>query len=196
MICFCKSEMEIITINKNDFYRCPNCHYLKKINTVSLEKEKARYDMHVVDSGYEQYMKGVYDEIKPYINGDCIDYGCGKKHILADIICENGLNCDYYDYFYFKELNFKKYDTIILIEVFEHINDLLGLFSKLNSMLKSSGRIIIKTKVIPTEIDNWWYLRDVTHVSFVDELSMKKLCDNFNMSSKLIDGSFFVIERI
>ena len=63
-------------------------------------------------------------------------------------------------------------------------------------MLKSSGRIIIKTKVIPTEIDNWWYLRDVTHVSFVDELSMKRLCDNFNMSSKLIDGSFFVIERI
>ena len=82
MICFCKSEMEIITINKNVFYRCPNCHYLKKINTVSLEKEKARYDMHVVDSGYEQYMKGVYDEIRPYINGDCIDYGCGKKHIL------------------------------------------------------------------------------------------------------------------
>ena len=167
MICFCKSEMEIITINKNGFYRCPNCHYLKKINTVSLEKEKARYDMHVVDSSYEQYMKGVYDEIKPYINGDCIDYGCGKKHILADIICENGLNCDYYDYFYFKELNFKKYDTIILIEVFEHINDLLGLFSKLNSMLKSSGRIIIKTKVIP-ELNK----------DFFDDLGMEGITDN------------------
>ena len=42
-------------------------------------------------------------------------------------------------------------------------------------MLNENGRIIIMTKEKPVDLNNWWYLRDITHVSFIEYRTMLKL---------------------
>lgn len=198
MRCFCHNLMEKKLINNMEFYHCSNCGYLKKINIPTLEQEKSRYDLHICDEGYQKYMNCVFNKVKPYlINGESLDFGCGKIHLLSDILNDNGFSCSYYDLFYYNDLKLKKYDNIILIEVFEHINDTYDLIKKLLSMLSENGRIIVMTKLIPKDLNNWWYLRDITHVSFVGIKSIQALAKAFNLKA-IIDenNSLFVLSRI
>ena len=182
MICFCDNIMEFVKINKYELFICNNCGHIKKKNILPNQLQKARYDNHVCDDGYLKYMNNVFEIIKPYLNdGVSLDYGCGQIHALSDILNTNNLYCDYYDLFYYNNLNDAKYDNIILIEVIEHIEDIYSEIKKLKNMLNYNGKIIIMTNFIPQNINNWWYLRDTTHVSFLGENSIIKLADKLGM---------------
>lgn len=198
MICFCKSEMNSINIGKSEYFLCSSCGYLRKKYEISDVEQKKRYDNHICDSGYLKYMNKIYSNISRYLNkGVCLDYGCGQIHALSDILNANGYECDYYDLFYYPKLEKKKYDNIILIEVFEHIIDPLKLFRDLKNILNKNGRIIIMTQIIPEKIDDWWYLRDSTHVSFVTFKAMDILAKIYDMKVEyILDKALFVFSCI
>lgn len=182
-------------INKMEFFACDNCNYLKKINKLSKAEEKKRYDLHVCDEGYHSYMNNIYMKIKPYLNnGVSLDYGCGQIHLLSDILNSNGISCDYYDLYYYPSLNNVKYDNIILIEVFEHVDDLFSFLLGLKKILKPNGKIIIMSKLIPDDITNWWYMRDETHISFFDEKTLAVLSELLEFKLNIYDGSIFVFK--
>ena len=173
--------MEELHINKDKYYRCSKCGYLRKINILSSTEEKKRYDSHICDEDYIKYMENVYLKIKKYLkDGLSIDYGCGKIHALADIMNNDNRPCQYYDLYYYNDKISDKFDNIILIEVFEHILDPLEFIKNLKSILKSCGNIIIMTKTIKEPLDKWWYLRDSTHVSFFLESSMQVLAKSLD----------------
>ena len=196
MQCFCGNLMHNRKINKMNFFECPNCNYLKKIDKLSSIDEKKRYDLHVCDDGYHKYMTGVYDKIKSYLNrGISLDYGCGQIHLLADLLNADNRICNYYDLYYYPNYEKRKYDNIILIEVFEHIDDIYSFLKNVILELNDNGRIIIMTKCIPLELENWWYLRDETHISFVSYNTMNKLAELLNMRLIYDDkSSIFVLE--
>lgn len=197
MVCFCGYDMENMIINHMDFFKCKNCGYLKKKNIISSSLEKKRYDLHICDEGYKEYMYKVYEKIVPYLeNGKSLDFGCGKIHYLADILNENGLECKYYDKYYYPVFPKDKYDNIILIEVFEHIENIYALLKDLKLLLNPKGKIIIMTKPIPKNLENWWYLRDETHISFVTINTMKYLGKQFNMQVEVDEKSSFFIFTI
>ena len=187
MHCFCGFKMDRIKINKDEFYDCPNCQYLRRIDLVSPKLEKERYDKHICDASYIKYMESIYLEIEKYIYGnDILDYGCGQIHALSDILKENGYNSDYYDLYYYPKLENRKYDTIILIEVFEHIANPVLELRKIKDMLNINGRIIIATNFRAKELNNWWYLRDKTHVSIFSSDSIKYLSDKLGFKYEII----------
>lgn len=196
MQCFCGKLMHSRKINKMDFYECPNCHYLKKANKLSSIDEKKRYDLHICDEGYRKYMSGVYLKIKPYLNeGISIDYGCGQIHLLADLMNLDNNICYYYDLYYYPNYERIKYDNIVLIEVFEHIDDIYSFLKEIKHDLNDNGRIIIMTKSLVDDLENWWYLRDETHISFVNYSTMNTLALMLKM--KLIydeKSSIFIFE--
>ncbi len=176
MRCFCKMEMNKIIIDKQEYYLCPSCGYLKKVNILNAKEEKERYDKHICDSGYLEYMRRVYNSLRPYLrDGATIDFGCGKIHALANIMNEDNRHCDYYDLYYYNNMPNSKYDNIILIEVFEHIEDIYALLEDLKGRLNNKGRIIIMTKPKSKELSGWWYLRDSTHISFIEPKTMEVL---------------------
>lgn len=189
MNCFCGALFEKITINKNEYELCKSCGYLRKISNLSSKEEKERYDNHVCDLGYLEYMEGVYKKIKPHIKGVSLDFGCGKIHALADLINKDS-KCYFYDLYYYPELPKISFDTIILIEVFEHIKDVYNLMLELKNMLNENGRIIIMTMVKKYPLEKWWYLRDSTHVSFVDNHTMEVLALKTGLSLSIFDGYF------
>ena len=198
MLCFCKNKMKKVIINNRIFYECDNCGFLKKndVPTPSLEKE--RYDHHICDEGYLKYMNNIFLSIKKYLNnGISLDYGCGQIHALSDIMNSNNLECDYYDLFYYPDMPKRIYDNIILIEVFEHIEDIYSLLVSLKNMLNKNGKIIILTQVKPNNLDNWWYLRDITHISFVSEKTMNILAYNLNYKVEYDkEKSLFILSSI
>lgn len=199
MICpICKKKMiEKKALNKPLYY-CSACIFLTKGKTVSETLEKNRYDSHVCDAGYLEYMQRVFTKIEPYIKGNKIlDFGCGKIHALANILKENNYDSFYYDKYYFANPLEDKYSTIILIEVIEHILDVEELFTLLLKHLDINGRLIIMTNFIPSDISNWWYLRDITHINFYSITAFKSLAKRYGF--KLVfndDKSLVVLEKL
>lgn len=193
MKCFCGTLMEELNINNVSYYNCKNCGYLRKNNNLTKEMEKERYDLHVCDEGYHKYMEDVFNKIRPYVFGRCLDYGCGKIHLLSDILNDNGFNSSYYDLYYYNQKIEGLFDTIILIEVFEHILDVYELMKYLKSLLDKDGKIIIMTKKKQYPLDKFWYLRDITHVSFVDDKTMEMLAKLLEMKLKIEDDFYVFI---
>ena len=183
MRCFCNNEMKKIIIDNHEYYLCDSCGYLKKASALDCTREKERYDKHVCDEGYLRYMEGVYKKILPYLNeGLSLDFGCGKIHALANLMNSDNRKCEYYDLYYYNDKPQASYDNIILIEVFEHISDIYSLILDLKSRLNKNGKIIIMTKPKPTKLNGWWYMRDITHISFVEYKTMLRLSELLNLS--------------
>ncbi len=196
MRCLCQNEMITIKIMNNEYEQCGKCGLLLKKRHPSSKEEKERYDHHIVDSSYLNYIQKTYKKIESYIKiGETLDFGCGKIKALEKTMKEEGRNCDSYDLYYFPNLLFKKYDTIILIEVFEHLKDLKHDLSFLFHLLKSKGRIIIITQPYEEEyLNDWWYLRDSTHVTFIK----KNTFTFWKWNLKLVEqkGNIFILDRI
>lgn len=194
MKCFCNCNKISDIIQKEEVIICPNCGLISKKNIVSNKLEKQRYDLHICDDGYIRYMNNIYLSIKDYLIGDCIDYGCGKIHLLSNIINENQIKCDYYDLYYYPTLNDKKYDTIILVEVFEHFKEPYDQLLQIKNMLNKHGRIIIVTKPYKDNLNNWWYFRDITHINFINKDTFKFW--NLDMNIKNINEDIFILDSI
>lgn len=198
MYCFCHNLMDEIIIKKELFYQCKKCKYLRRAKLITKEEEKARYDKHICDEAYLKYMNNVFLNIKDYIiKKDVLDYGCGQIHALSDILNNNGYCCDYYDLYYYPKLENKTYDTIILIEVFEHIADPYNELQKIKEKLNKNGKIIIVTNLIVNNIEDWWYLRDKTHISFFSIESIKELSILLNFSYEVdIKSNLIILSNI
>ena len=197
MVCCCKKNMNKILINDEVFFECPSCGLLLKEAILSPIDEKHRYDLHICDEGYLKYMHGVFNKIKTYIYGEKIlDFGCGQIHALSDILNDNGFCSDYYDLYYYPEIKNNKYDTIILIEVFEHLSNPYEQLLNIKNLLNQFGRLIIMTKPYDDvkDLNKWWYLRDKTHISFIKRETMNKW--NIPFKVLFISDDIFVLESI
>lgn len=181
----CKNETVIKEIGKIKYNYCLNCGFLCKEDSFVLncDEEFARYKKHNNDYNidYVKYQEKFFHEISGFLGNKALDFGCGNHHILADIINQNNINCNYYDLYFYPDKNYEKhlYDAIILEEVIEHIKDPLPLLKHLVTFLNDSGKLIIRTLLIPSDIfdKNWWYLRDSTHISFFDLKTFLFICD-------------------
>lgn len=177
----CKKPTINIQIGKNFYESCATCGFLAKLNYLSEEKELARYLLHDNDlnEGYLKYQKAFLAEIGNFLGNKVLDFGCGESHLLASLI-----GSDYYDKYFYPNLNIYNniYDTIIMEEVIEHLKDPILELEKLNQILIEGGKIIVRTQLLKPEINlnNWWYLRDQTHISFYQLKTFEVICELFN----------------
>lgn len=198
MFCqFCGSKYQISKNKNSEYYYCPKCQHLLKKSSLTSAEEKARYDLHICDENYWLYMNEVVKLIKPFLKGkEILDFGCGKLKAIEEILkAEYELTS--YDLYYYPHLETKKFDTIILIEVIEHIKDTKKLFNELKKMLNSHGRLVIMTNFLPSDYTNWWYLRDKTHINFYSLNFFNVLASIFNL--KIIytnNKNLIVLEKI
>ncbi len=153
---------------------------------VSSNDAKARYDTHknsAEDLNYFNYHKRIFDEfIGIYIKqGNVLDYGCGEGAMQSKFIP----NLQLYDLYYHKnETIFNQtFDTIILIETVEHFESPWTEIERLIHLLEPQGRLLIQTLFYPNfeNISSWWYVRDVTHVSFFCLETFEYMCKRYGM---------------
>ena len=157
------------------FYLCEQCEGIFRNKTQFLNKteEKNRYLHHVSsieDKGYYNFISPILDEVtaKSKKGSRGLDFGCGHTPVLSRHLANQGFDMVAFDPIFFSDKSVLKdtYDFIVACEVAEHFYDPAAEFKDLFSLLRSGGRLILKTHPYKKEIDfkSWYYKNDPSHV--------------------------------
>lgn len=160
------------------YHVCMKCSFIFKdeSNQISLAKELHQYSRHnntMESTGYVNMFKNlINDFVKPLkITNKVLDFGSGPGPVLYQLLLEEGYNAFHYDPFYKNDASYKEnlYQLITSTEVVEHFFDPMKEFKHIASLLEEGGHLLIMTHIRNSNLKvflNWWYRRDVTHVSF------------------------------
>ncbi|MDD4204086.1 MAG: class I SAM-dependent methyltransferase [Acholeplasmataceae bacterium] len=172
---------------------------LSKEHYISETLEKSRYLKHNNrGEGYLKYHQNLYEAfIKPYLKkGLSLDFGCGPTKVYEQLI-ENTLSYD--KYFFNNKIIFeKKFDNLILIEVLEHLKNPEDSIKLLSSLLNKGGRLFISTHFYDVnKLEDWWYLRDETHVCFYNLDSFTRVGQKYHLDLVYTDKEkLIVLEKV
>lgn len=189
------------------YRKCTDCAliFLDPACRLNASEEKARYDTHqndVNDAGYQKFLLKLVGPLQSRLAKGAVglDYGCGQAAAIKTLMSPMGVSVYNYDPYYFpgKEVLRQKYDFITLSEVAEHFNSPREEFSKINRLLKSeSGMCAVMTQMADAieKLDQWWYFRDPTHVSFYSQKTCEWIADWLNWELERIDASIVFFHR-
>lgn len=194
---------------KNKLYGlCKYCGLiqLNKEYLINNYEEKNRYKLHnnsITNEKYTNYLKNIiHTIIKPYLKKDdyILDFGSGPEPVLSELLKKDGYRNVYvYDkYFSDNKSAFNRnYNAITAIEVIEHVININDIISNLCRRLKKDGYLIIKTNFYNnTDFVNWWYVQDITHVTFLSHKTLKYLADFYNMNIISISESSVILKKL
>ena len=160
---------------RTGLFKCLNCFliYVAKEQHLTLEQEKRRYELHqnsIENSGYVDFLNQALFASKKFIKKEMkgLDYGCGPNPVLSELLAAQGFKCVNYDpYFFDIELK-PPYDYIFSTECFEHFVSPERELLRIKNSLSAGGILIVMTSLYDdnTDFNNWYYLRDATHISF------------------------------
>ena len=92
------------------YCHCRACHFIFKSpdHYQAYDEQKKRYDLHQNEEsseGYQAYFKRFMDYILPLTGNpkSALDFGCGATSLLAKMMREEGIDCDFYDPVYHPE---------------------------------------------------------------------------------------------
>lgn len=173
------------------YLRCYHCElvFVPERFWLSLEEEKATYDLHendVNDPGYQQFLTRLSGPLLERLAGpqQGLDFGCGPGPALSMLLEANGHRVKLYDPMYHNDPSALaiSYDFICATEVIEHLHYPAATWSTLFSLLKPEGWLGIMTKLVRNKsaFAQWHYIRDLTHVCFYSKATFTYLAQLFN----------------
>lgn len=186
---------------------CPHCQCISKSSEHfrPIPEQKERYDLHEndpEDEGYQAYFQRFLDFVLPLVGRPqtALDFGCGRSSLLADMLRNEGVECDYYDPIYHPENinDNKKYQLIVSIEVFEHLHDPKAIFESLLERLEEGGYLALQTQFHPNDIEafkRWYYHLDPTHIVFFTPQTFKELAEIYGSEFVAENGKNMVVLR-
>ena len=189
------------------YYHCKSCEYIFKSPECyqSIEEQKSRYDLHENDEdhpGYRAYFQRFIDFVLPLVGipKTALDFGCGRSTLLASLLEEKGIECEYYDPLYHPEnLNdSKKYELIVSTEVFEHLHQPKEVFHSLLERLEDGGCLALQTQFHPNEVaafKKWYYHQDPTHIVFFTVKTFRVLAEMYGCEFVGDNGKNMVVIR-
>jgi len=192
----CNSVTKLYTSLRNakNYFRCEVCFLIAmdRNQILDIDEEKKRYDFHendLNDNRYKNYIENKLELIfYPYCDNkkNVLDFGCGKDEPIKKILGNGNFIVDSYDKFYFpdKVWENKKYDAILMIEVIEHLLNLKDEIERILNSLNGNSILGISTEFYPVdknEFENWWYIKDLTHVSLFSIETFKFIANEYNL---------------
>ncbi|GAB5465933.1 MAG: hypothetical protein Kapaf2KO_13690 [Candidatus Kapaibacteriales bacterium] len=207
-----EANTSLLSIPSKRLFRCKNCDFIfaAKSSLPRIDDEKSRYLKHNnTELEYEKYFENKLEALSSELDLDfkssttVLDYGSGPSNILEKVFRKNySLQISSYDSIFSPiDLPVCEYDYIFCIETAEHFHNPSYEFEKLKRLLKNNrdSMIIIETGMTDSffgedkELDNmklstWWYLRDVTHVGFYCEKSVRVLAHSLGMKYQIMDN--------
>ena len=194
------------TTDEVDVYECMDTQ-LRFYYPFGLAGDGVFYD-HLSNFKREYYPKDKWDfaEASKYINRDdlILDIGCGEGHFLRMISnktnnCigldlspravklgqEKGLDIRNELIQSHAEIHSEKYDVVLAFQLFEHIEDIIGMFESALKAVKKGGKLIISVPNNSSLIFklNKYHTLNIPphHVLLWDEESLKSVAKLFNI---------------
>jgi len=173
------------------WFRCPHCAlvFLDPARRPGPEEEIARYRLHrnsSDDPGYTAFLQPLVSAIARFVEPGAkgIDYGCGPVPVLSELLSQAGYPTAYYDPFFFPDAAVlaDRYDFVACCEVAEHAFSPRQLFERMGDLMRTPGIMAVMTQLYDDAPDfaDWWYTRDITHVSFYSSHTMQWIADEFD----------------
>ncbi|HOZ29465.1 MAG TPA: class I SAM-dependent methyltransferase [Bacteroidales bacterium] len=187
-----------MSASEREFNICTNCEliFADKEYHLPPDEEKKRYTFHnnnIENKGYVDFLNQIILPARQLMpsRSQCLDYGCGPNPVLAKILHSYGTICDYYDPYFFPELNTdKKYDIVFASECFEHFFNPAKEIENIIRVLSPNGILAIMTEFWKDEkpFSEWYYIKDPTHVCFYHLKTFDHICKNFGLVQKYTDN--------
>lgn len=156
-------------------FHCLDCGLYYQDQGLRDNEEQTRYELHenTPNPNYVTMFERILSEIEPFIHGDVLDYGSGKYKVLEQLL-DKRYNIESYDLF-FHPVILSTYDTVIAIEVVEHFIDPHKEWTKVFSLVRPGGQLIVQTRFVEEPFFHWWYQRDPAHRTFYTKAALDKL---------------------
>lgn len=208
------SSTDAFTVEKKPIHRyfhCERCDliFVDPEQRPLPEDERARYDLHQNEdtSGYRKFLEPLIQEIQNYSlmisktpsEVKILDYGCGPTAFFSKMLAEQSFKAANYDIFYFSDqvpLQ-TSYDVITSTEVWEHFHDPLAEITQLLKILKTFGLLTVMTSAHPGArlFPDWQYRRDLTHVIFFSERTMRWIADQFELDLIKAQTPYWIFQK-
>lgn len=202
-LCFSDECIEQKTIGKS-YWRCDRCFliYVDAAFLPTAASARDRYLHHQNssgDKGYVAFLNKAIIAAQPYLSEGMrgLDYGCGPSPILSKLLEKMDVHCENYDPLFFPDLPKAPFDFIFATECFEHFHHPADDIARISSLLKPDGILTVMTDQwthVP-QFDQWYYLRDFTHVSFYHEKTFAYISSTFGYEVLSNDGKRVVVLR-
>ncbi|MCB9366656.1 MAG: class I SAM-dependent methyltransferase [Calditrichaeota bacterium] len=185
--------------------RCTNCDLITVIEDDRLSplEEHGRYLLHKntrADLNYVTFLASLVSRLVEHVDppAQVLDFGSGPEPVLAELLRENGYTVSIYDKFFADDpavLNVQ-YDAVVCCETAEHFREPLKEWMRLISLTKEHGILAVKTLFHgeKTDIFNWWYMRDPTHVCFYSHQTMRWIAQHFGCNLECLDARHAVLK--
>ena len=209
MICIvCKDQKASVftNIKQKRYWNCSYCEaiFLDKefyLNSYDEHKHYLTHNNNVNDQRYKNFLSNLMlpliDRIKLKSIG--LDYGCGPGPALSLMLREKGYQMFNYDpFFHPKKSNLlKKYDFISCSETVEHFHNPFDEFTRFNELLNEGGIIGIMTNFHSEEkiFENWYYIKDPTHVVFYNKNTFLIIASIFNWDCEFLGNNLVFFKK-
>jgi len=207
-VCGAEDIERFISVSGLDYWRCPIClaTFLDPLKLLSAEEEKERYAVHKndpFDPGYRKFLSKLFDPLIKRLGTpkEGLDFGCGTGPALAQMLEDAGHKVALYDPFFYPDRSVleRKYDFVSCTEVFEHFHFPAREFKLLDGLLKPGGLLAVMTNFQTDDamFERWHYRRDITHVVFYKEETLRQIaqCFNWDIEINVKDVAFFTKNR-
>jgi pseudouridine kinase len=194
----CASEhVHPVTNSRRIFFRCGFCGFSWSDSIPDEETSRARYGLHRNDErneGYMSFLSRIIDRALAYTGMSCrgmplrvIDWGSGPNPLGVKLLNQRGLESVPWDPFFASERTppDAAFDLALCIEVAEHFMHPRHDFHDLARVLKPGAWALMHTHISPVEDEEflrWWYIEDITHISFYSEKSLQILAAMASLS--------------
>ena len=209
MICIvCKQNKASVfkSIKQKRYWKCSYCEaiFLDKEFYLSSNEEYKHYLTHNNDVNDPRYKKFLSNLMLPLIeriklNSIGLDYGCGPGPALSIMLREKGYQmCNYDPFFHPKKSNLlKKYDFISCSETVEHFHNPFYEFTRFNELLNDGGIIGIMTNFHSEQdiFENWYYIKDPTHVVFYNKKTFQIIAKIFDWDSDFLGNNLVFLKK-
>ncbi|CAN5909420.1 class I SAM-dependent methyltransferase [soil metagenome] len=166
------------------YFRCAVCDlvFLDPENRPRPLDEVTRYLAHENsrdDSGYVAFLRRLAEPMcaRVPVGARGLDVGCGPVPVLSELLTASGRPTEHYDPLFHAHgaLLLHRYDFVTCCEVVEHAHDPATLFAQLVELLQAGGTLGVMTSLhdASTNFATWWYVRDLTHICFFSEVTMR-----------------------
>jgi SAM-dependent methyltransferase len=128
-----------------------------------------------------------------------LDYGAGPGPTLSVMLEEQGFPMTIHDPYFapHREALDRTYDFITCTETAEHFFDPGREFDRLDRLLRPAGWLGLMTlRPDPdTNLADWHYLRDPTHVCFYEDAALAWIAGHFGWQLEIISNSVALFQK-
>ncbi len=203
------APFKVVKKPERSYFHCAECDliFLNPAERLSAIEEKERYDQHesADQAGYRAFLEPLIKHIEEHklVQGNpeakALDYGCGPSAFFGSLLELRGFQVTNYDLFYKpnQDCFARKYHLVTSTEVWEHFHEPRKEIERLVNLVKTKGILAVMTSGHKGEavFHDWYYRRDLTHVTFFSEKTMQWVAKFFGLELVTQRSPYWVFRK-